>query len=790
MVLLTRGRSQDRPQSGRKTREITSGCTVVVLNGRQFAAFGAGDEGVVLRVDPEAQNCDVLFSGKSSSIPVALRHLRPKSPTSREEVAGDPEATVGEAQAVQDRRGALRNFTFDERGQDSSAAPAVADSCTYTQEEVSLVCAADVSGGSDGWPVVVGTEPPTPSVAGADVVAREELEVSINGTVTDQGNAQASPSAPSSYNLCFAHDTHEAPASASTCNGSGTVLPVTDLQQTGLPGRHYAGFAAGVAALNAATAAAAAAQAAQVGNGPVLQNGAGTSVGSADAEMAKLCVGTLVRLRGLQQNPEMNGRSGMCAASEYDGWWKVQLDGGEVVCVPLANLERIATARPLEVQPGFVVPGSTGVAGELVTGHALSPVMAAPSASNMGHIDPSMRLCDTSSISAHSDVPASMGLQVPSIAGYPLAPPMPGWGYEAVGAWTAPAGLGDAASVGGCVASSFSTEAAQPAALPREVVCLRRALQDCIHAISTCSGIIESLRSEAASADNSRQAGVQASPPKSEDLKQAELQMVVAALQKAAENGSQALLATAARSGGSISVPAATAGSVSLNARSTSAPRTLSRASSCSGLRRGRSVATPVNVEVVGQQDLSMSLPEMPADPRRFLVASPNGKSVMDVRGMSVTPTRCRTPGAAPPPMQPSPPPQGVMSGSWGSAVAPVQRPAPPGPMPGMMQPMQPLSPPQWRPPEPAMMNVPNNVLGPPMLTGIPGYSGVSNGPALGVPPGMVSPSMGPGMPSFAGPGGSPPPANGAFPWPAQQVGQSQMVRGHHAGMSVSGPVG
>mmetsp|Transcript_60299 Transcript_60299/g.143675 ORF Transcript_60299/g.143675 Transcript_60299/m.143675 type:complete len:539 (-) Transcript_60299:141-1757(-) len=65
MVLLTR----EHP-------EITVGCRVAVLNGRHFPAFAAGDEGVVLRVDAEAQNCEVLFTGRPHAVPVALRHLR------------------------------------------------------------------------------------------------------------------------------------------------------------------------------------------------------------------------------------------------------------------------------------------------------------------------------------------------------------------------------------------------------------------------------------------------------------------------------------------------------------------------------------------------------------------------------------------------------------------------------------------------------------------------------------------------------------------------------------------
>jgi len=85
MVLLTRGRSQDQPAVGRRTSEICAGCRVVVLNGRHFPSFSAGDEGVVLSVDQEAHNCFVRFKGNDTSVPVALRHLRAMSQPVEEE---------------------------------------------------------------------------------------------------------------------------------------------------------------------------------------------------------------------------------------------------------------------------------------------------------------------------------------------------------------------------------------------------------------------------------------------------------------------------------------------------------------------------------------------------------------------------------------------------------------------------------------------------------------------------------------------------------------------------------
>jgi len=79
MVLLTRGRSQDQLAGSRQASQITAGCQVVVLNGRHFPSFSAGDEGVVLSVDQEAHNCFVRFQGNDTSVPVALRHLRATS---------------------------------------------------------------------------------------------------------------------------------------------------------------------------------------------------------------------------------------------------------------------------------------------------------------------------------------------------------------------------------------------------------------------------------------------------------------------------------------------------------------------------------------------------------------------------------------------------------------------------------------------------------------------------------------------------------------------------------------
>eukprot|EP00928_Gymnodinium_smaydae_P066235 TRINITY_DN4927_c0_g1_i1.p1 TRINITY_DN4927_c0_g1~~TRINITY_DN4927_c0_g1_i1.p1 ORF type:complete len:811 (+),score=178.60 TRINITY_DN4927_c0_g1_i1:124-2556(+) len=80
MVLLARRALQERFAS--KNRDgvggegIDLGSIVCVLGGRHFPLFSSGDTGRVVRIDHEALNCDVLFDGATSAVPVALRHLR------------------------------------------------------------------------------------------------------------------------------------------------------------------------------------------------------------------------------------------------------------------------------------------------------------------------------------------------------------------------------------------------------------------------------------------------------------------------------------------------------------------------------------------------------------------------------------------------------------------------------------------------------------------------------------------------------------------------------------------
>lgn len=76
------GRAQRRPSSSMESRKLFSsdvalGAFVRVLPGRNFPAFKADDEGIVVRMDLEARTCDVLFSDRpeGAEVTVALRHL-------------------------------------------------------------------------------------------------------------------------------------------------------------------------------------------------------------------------------------------------------------------------------------------------------------------------------------------------------------------------------------------------------------------------------------------------------------------------------------------------------------------------------------------------------------------------------------------------------------------------------------------------------------------------------------------------------------------------------------------
>jgi len=55
--------------------EICEGTRVCVLQGRHFPTFSAGDAGVATRISVDAQTCDVLFDGRTATVPVSMHHL-------------------------------------------------------------------------------------------------------------------------------------------------------------------------------------------------------------------------------------------------------------------------------------------------------------------------------------------------------------------------------------------------------------------------------------------------------------------------------------------------------------------------------------------------------------------------------------------------------------------------------------------------------------------------------------------------------------------------------------------
>jgi hypothetical protein len=62
-------------QKAELEKAIVPGCQVEVVAERPFDYFETGDRGRVLLVDEEAQNCEVHFGHRESSLRVALRHL-------------------------------------------------------------------------------------------------------------------------------------------------------------------------------------------------------------------------------------------------------------------------------------------------------------------------------------------------------------------------------------------------------------------------------------------------------------------------------------------------------------------------------------------------------------------------------------------------------------------------------------------------------------------------------------------------------------------------------------------
>ncbi|CAK0886445.1 unnamed protein product [Prorocentrum cordatum] len=70
---------------------LAPGARVCVLPGRQFHEFGAGDRGVVARVDAEAGTCQVEFDGRrGAGLAVSMRHLRLESAAPPASPPGSP----------------------------------------------------------------------------------------------------------------------------------------------------------------------------------------------------------------------------------------------------------------------------------------------------------------------------------------------------------------------------------------------------------------------------------------------------------------------------------------------------------------------------------------------------------------------------------------------------------------------------------------------------------------------------------------------------------------------------
>jgi len=75
---------------GQRSVDVKKGSIVTVVgNGRHFTAFKPGEMGCVVSINPEKQNCEVLFRGKSRTTVVAVWHLS-TVPTQIKEGALDP----------------------------------------------------------------------------------------------------------------------------------------------------------------------------------------------------------------------------------------------------------------------------------------------------------------------------------------------------------------------------------------------------------------------------------------------------------------------------------------------------------------------------------------------------------------------------------------------------------------------------------------------------------------------------------------------------------------------------
>jgi len=142
MVLFS-SRAMAREREVSDQGEIEEGSRVVVLNGRHFPSFGAGDQGRVLQVDKEALNCDVLFDGNPRPVPVALRHLRLLKPGRALPVSRTLDFKEEEGKGSKEKEG-------KDKGKDRDAR-----SRSVSPRRVSIVSepvAAEVKQANDGCP--------------------------------------------------------------------------------------------------------------------------------------------------------------------------------------------------------------------------------------------------------------------------------------------------------------------------------------------------------------------------------------------------------------------------------------------------------------------------------------------------------------------------------------------------------------------------------------------------------------------------------------------------------------
>mmetsp|Transcript_67979 Transcript_67979/g.107806 ORF Transcript_67979/g.107806 Transcript_67979/m.107806 type:complete len:732 (+) Transcript_67979:46-2241(+) len=725
MVLLTRGRTQDRQNREKRWQQINSGSRVVVLNGRHFPAFGAGDEGVVTRVDPEAQNCEVVFNGKAEAIPVALRHLRATSNSPR-----DITVTTDARREVETRREEIVEVTNSYAVVDNGAQVVYRSALPFSPEVESSVLRADTS---TEW------SPTRPEDTSASPVpSHRSGSLMHGGRSLSQTTLQPTPPLdPTTFNL---------PTSPTQLNENTAA----------------ANFSAGMAAIDAASAVRAAASVAALQNSGMLSSSKriGTTYG---------CV----------SNAQANQLPRVVANG--NGPWPPK---GAIV----ERSHSESRAQVFESSPEKVTERQTGMTWLHVTQYKNEGLEAV---ANSG-------ACTTSAV--------------------PIIQPWESGGYSASS--TAPAPMpvvGLETSFDSQPNSSFvgldrgregaPTQTSKPAVgqsgakLEVQVNNVWQALEECVRVMRMSSTDLQRFEGESFSGAH-------------------ELQRIISSLRNAAEMGTTVL----GYAGLANSTP---------NSTTIGMPRAVS---STGGVRRrGHSVATPVNVEVVGsQQGVSSARgvgavqrarsgsPSCGTGQRRYLHATPSGNSAstqvfrdsnslnlstnnlnLSVSNLSMsstaaplpgspglsvslTPTKPALRGSIAGPQMPStmgPPMVGTWS-SQGSAAAPVMRSSPPGTRNGSFN----MQPPAWSSPPTTRngsfnMQPPGRVSPPPMHGSAPGFpggdssltqsmafGGTFNAGALGGfqggstwPPALQSTWQGPSLPLQPAPALPGPPTNLGF---------------------------